>query len=127
MKRLIVLFICLFVFGGCSQARYLDELLTLKRIGDEQLSMANFVKEQNSKFDILLEDVKSGNISGYKTNKSLLSAFGQPIFAKKVNRDGGTQEKWLYRYSTDFFNSPKVVFYVDDKGNVESWEYIGPK
>lgn len=127
MKKPFIAVLCLFLLIGCSKAKYINELLVLKRVGDEQLAMADFVNQQNSKFDILLNEVKSENISKYKTRDSLLNAFGKPIFVKKVNRNGRIQEKWLYRYSTQFFGSSKVIFYLDDVGNVEDWEQVEPK
>ncbi|MBU0467862.1 MAG: hypothetical protein KKD07_06675 [Candidatus Omnitrophica bacterium] len=127
MKKTFIAIFCLFLFSGCSKAKYINELFALKRVGDEQVAMGEIVAQQDSKFDILLKDVKSGNISEYKTRESLLSAFGKPIFVKKVSRNDKIREKWLYRYSTQFFRSSKVIFYLDDMGIVEDWEYIEPK
>jgi len=127
MRKTFIAILCLFIFSGCSKAKYINELLTLKRIGDEQVAMADIVAEQDSKFNMLLKKVTEGKISEYKTKDSLLDAFGKPIFVKKVSRNDSIQEKWLSRYSTQFFGSSKVVFYLDDAGNVEDWEYIEPK
>ena len=127
MRKLLLIIFCLVFFSGCSKLKYIDELLTLKQLGDEQAAMAEQIKANDHRFELLLDAIFSGKIEKHKNKKNVLADFGKPVFSKKVKRSNQELEKWLYRYSTRFFDSPKVNFYFDESGNIVDWEHIEEK
>jgi len=102
----------------------MQELLTLKAMSDNGEEQCRFVTTQDARFETLIEKVKNNQFGEYSSRKSIYRAFGEPIFTKQVQRNGQPQEQWLYRYTTKFFDSPKVYLYFDSKGKVIDWQYV---
>lgn len=112
------LFLC-----GCNALSHMDQLLTLKSIGDEQAAMDQDVSGQNKRFDKLFVSAqKESFIKDYPTKKKIISAFGEPVFSRPENKDGQTLEFLLYRRAMDFFNSDKVHLFFDGSGHLASYE-----
>ena len=127
MKRMTILFLAILVFSGCAKVQHLDQLLTLKGLADEQAEMGQLIEEQDQKFELMLEEVKAGTLDQYLNKRKILRAFGDPIFVKHVKGDNQELESWLYRYSTEFFDSEKVYLYFDSDDNLVKSEYRGKK
>jgi len=112
------------VLSGCAKVQHLDQLLTLKSLADEQVVMGRYVEEQNQKFELMIEEVEAGTLDQYLNKKKILRTFGDPIHVKHVNKNNQKLESWLYRYSTQFFNSEKIYLYFDPDDNLIESEYI---
>jgi len=112
------------IFNGCAKLAHMQELLTLKAMSDNGDEQRRFVEAQDSRFETLLEKVKNNQLGEYSSRKSIFRAFGEPIFTKQVQRNNQTQEQWLYRYATKFFDSPKVYLYFDNTGKLIDWQYF---
>jgi hypothetical protein len=125
LKKISILFLGLIVLSGCAKATHLDQLLTLKGLADEQREMNRYIEEQDQRFKLMLDEVQAGTIGQYLNKKRVLRAFGDPIFVKNVERDGRELESWMYRYSTQFFDSEKIYLYFDPEDNLAGSEYRG--
>jgi len=127
MRKISVLFLTFIVLGGCAKVQHLDQLLTLKSLADEQVVMGQYVEEQNQKFELMIKEVEAGTLDQYLNKKKILRTFGDPIHVKHVNKNDQELESWLYRYSTQFFDSEKIYLYFDTDDNLVESEYIGKK
>ena len=123
VKQYIII-VSTLTLAGCAKLSHLDQLLTLKDLSDEQDRLAVFVEEQDKRFEKLLAAYADKTIEQYQDQKSILKAFGEPVWRRSIQNDQQPLEQWLYRYSTQFFDSPKVYFYFDEKGKVVKWEYV---
>ena len=125
MKRLLVILVLSIVLSGCSILGHLDELLTLKGVGDEQAAMDKEVQRQNKKFALLVDATqKESFLKDYPTQDQIKRRFGEPIFSRPQIKDGKDLELWLYRKATQYFDGDKIYLYFDGTGQLVSWEYV---
>jgi len=96
-------------------------------LADEQVKMNKYVEEQDQRFEQMLSEVQAGTLDQYLNKKKIVRAFGNPIHVKHVNKNDQELESWLYRYSTQFFDSEKIYLYFDPNDNLVESEYIGKK
>ncbi len=122
MKKNIYLLSVIILFSGCTSSGRVERLLTLRALANEQKNLNAYVEKQDKKFENLLEVVRTGAMGQYADRKSVKRNFGDPIYVKKVEKNGKPQEEWLYRYATQFFNSEKVYLYFDGKGKLVKWK-----
>jgi len=115
------------MFSGCAKATHLDQLLTLKGLADEQDKMGRYVEKQDQKFELMINEFQAGTLDQYLNKKKIVRTFGDPIHVKRVNKNDQQLESWLYRYSTQFFDSEKIYLYFDPDNNLVESEYIGKK
>jgi len=127
LKHIIFSVMLVFILSGCTKLQYMDELLTLKSVADDQTAMAKMVDAQNKKFEALLEAVRNDRIRKYDTEKSVRRAFGEPILIRQREHNQQQLSEWLYRYATKFFNSDKVYLYFDESKRLVDWKYIEGK
>lgn len=113
------------VFGGCAKVQHLDQLLTLKGLADEQAMLGRYVEAQDQKFELMIEEVKAGTLDQYLNKRKILKVFGDPIYIKHVSKNDRELESWLYRYSTEFFDSEKIYLYFDSDNNLVESQYKG--
>lgn len=106
---------------GCAKLAHLNELLTLKSLADEQKTVSRDVEAGNVHFDMLLAMVQSGDISRYKNKEDIVTHFGAPILRRERTSDSVKIEEWVYRYQTQFFNSPKVYLQFDESQALIKW------
>jgi len=126
MKNIFFILGVLFI-SGCSAAQHAEQLLTLKALADEQDNLQQVVDRQNQRFEALLELFKSAQHERYKKEKDFRKHFGAPIYKKEVIRNGEARTLWVYRYSTQYFDSEKVHLYFDSKGKLSEWEVFENK
>ena len=127
MNRVFISFLGIVFLSGCAKLTHLDELLRLKSLSDNQTQQRKYVKEQNKKFEALLDAVKNNRIPEYPDKKSFLKAFGEPIFTKKVRRDDKTLEQWLYRNAQKLSGSERVYVYFSETGDFIDFKHIAPE
>jgi len=125
LKKISILIFAVLVFSGCAKVKHLDQLLTLKGLADEQVAMNQYIEKQDQIFELMLEKAKAGTLDQYLNKRKILRTFGDPIFVKHVKRDDQELESWMYRYSTEFFDSEKIYLYFDLDGNIVNLEYKG--
>ena len=113
----------LVVLAGCAKVQNLDELLTLKAVADEQTRLAQYVDEQDRKFDLMVAEAKAGTLDSYSNQRKIQRTFGDPVYVAQDNREGQDVETWLYRYATKYFDADKIYLYFDEDGNLISSEY----
>ncbi len=124
MKKFLLLFFILFFLTGCAKVEHLQELLTLKDLSDDRDQQDIYVRNHDESFERLLQAVKDNSINQFPDKKSFLKAFGKPLLTRQVVWKGESLEKWLYRYATRSFGSPKVYLYFDKFGKLKSWKYF---
>ena len=108
--------------SSCTAIKHLDELLTLKELGDEQSKMDAFVDQKNLNFEKVLQDARSKSLDAYQNQKQFLEEYGQPVLSRNIELEGQNVQQWIYRYETEFFNSDKIYVYFDKNKNLVRWE-----
>ena len=73
-----------------------------------------------------MEVVKQDRMGEYPDKKSVLRAYGEPIFSTEDDKNGQVREKWLYRYAVKYFDSQKVYLYFDSEDKLVDWKYVDP-
>lgn len=120
----IILFCSLLVFlFGCAIIEHKDQLLTLKKFGDDQAKQEQFIKRQESKFKLLLSDVEEGLLKKGDTKERVLSRYGEPVSIKEINGDSVVSEQLMYRHPEQFFGSEKVYLSFDKNQSLVEWLY----
>ena len=89
--------------SGCSQP-----LRTLMDLGSEKNAQGNFVKKQNLKMDMLLQDIKKGRLKKGMSSPFIIARYGEPVLKIKTT--------FVYRNAVEFFHTPKVYLDFDEKG-----------
>jgi len=125
-KQRVFLFLFYSAFClGCAKLAHLQELLTLKALSLERDQQELDMEKQDKNFDNLLAAVENNSLEQGTHQRKFLGAFGEPILVSQVTGDDQqTLEKWLYRYATRPFGSPKVYVYFDRKEKLVEWEYL---
>ena len=103
-----------------------SDLLILKSVADDQAYLSEQVKKQNAKFDLMLQEYQENQLANYTKKEHFTKAFGEPVFIQMAREGDEHLEEWLYRYSTQFFNSPKIYVYFDRKGRKFKVNYESP-
>lgn len=127
MKKGVVIFAGVMLLGGCAKVRHLDQLLTLKELAGERDRMDRYVAEQNRKFESMVGEIKAGRLDQYPHKRKIRRAFGDPVYASEVTKEGRELESWLYRRATEFFGAEKIYLYFDAEGNLVDSQYIEGK
>ena len=109
---------------GCAKVSHLDQLLTLKDLAGEQAAINRDIKKQDANFDRMREEAKAGTLERYSSKRKILKEFGEPVYTRAVEQDGGQIEAWLYRHATEYFGTDKVYLYFDVQGKLVRSEYI---
>ena len=121
----VIVVVCSFIFfSGCAKLAHLEELLRLKSLSENQAEQKKYVESQNKKFEVLLKTIHNGELSQYHDKKSIIKAFGEPIFTEVVEFDEQILEKWLYPYSEKLSGSEKVYLYFDTTGQCVNWQHF---
>lgn len=120
----IVVMLLGFVFIGCAKLQYLEQALTLKDFATNKDEQRTYVEERNRAFDDLLLAVNNGDINQYKNQQSIQRVFGNPLLKKSVIYQDQQASRWLYRYQTGAFTSPKVYLIFNNQGGLEEWNLV---
>ena len=124
MKKILPLFFVLFFLTGCAKLEHLPELLTLQDLSDDRDQQDLYVRNHDESFERLLAAVKNNSLDQFPDKKSFLKAFGKPLLTGQAAWKGRTLQRWLYRYTTRAFGSPKVYLYFDPSGKLQDWQYF---
>ena len=124
MRRPFIILCVAFFFTGCSKLAHLDQLLTLKAMGQNKDEQAKFVKQQDQNFEAVLQAYRENRLSQYPDAKGIQKAFGAPIYVSEEIKDGVPRIKWLYRYSVKMASSDKVYLYFSTDGKLLEWQYV---
>lgn len=122
-KKIFLLFLFVVFLSGCSVLRHKDQLLTLKRLGDDQAQQEKFLLLQEKKFKLLLSDIDKDRLRKGTTRKKVLSRYGEPIAFKEIKDDPLLSEHMVYRHPEEFFGSEKVYLFFDKDSNLANWIY----
>lgn len=120
----LLFFIILFLLTGCAKLEHLQELLTLQGLSDDRDQQDLYVQRQDENFERLLAAAKKNSLDQFSHKKKFLKAFGNPLFTEQVSLKGESMEKWIYRYATKAFGSPKVYVYFEKSGKMKHWQYF---
>ena len=122
MVKLLIYFL-IFAVAGCAVINKYDGVMTLKRFGDEQKQIENYLKKQEALFYRLKSDIESNKLTKGITKRNILSTYGNPIFSRKLIDNEELREVLLYRHPTEYFSTDKVYLYFDEKQNLCLWKF----
>ena len=110
--------------NGCLFKENIESLMALKRLGEEQKSIARSLKLEERLFRKLVAHIKKDKLKPGTTLESFIGIYGEPIVSKDTLSSG---KRLLYRHPTDYFNSDKVYVYFDREEKLSWWEYLPAK
>lgn len=125
ISKFFILTFSLFLITGCAKISHLDQLLTLKDLSEEQERLHQHIKKQDDRFNALLGAVEDKTMGQYADERKILKNFGEPVYKEEMVQGNQKLNRWTYRYTTRFFDSPKVYLYLDPSGHLLRWELIG--
>ncbi|MFH1655973.1 MAG: hypothetical protein ABH954_05135 [Candidatus Omnitrophota bacterium] len=123
IKKLILFFVLCAFLSGCAILRHKDQLLTLKRLGDDQARQEKSIKIQEKRFQVLLLDYERGRLKKGTTRRRILSRYGEPISMKGLEGDPYIAEQFAYRHPEEIFGSEKVYLFFDKDSKLIDWQY----
>ena len=110
---------------GCAKLAHLQELLTLKEFSSDRDQQESYIEKQDKNFEKLWVAVQESSMNQWTHRREFLGVFGKPILVSQVaGDDQQTLEKWLYRYASRPFGSPKVYVYFDREGKLVQWKCL---
>lgn len=117
---------CLFVvlLSGCAYITHYNELMLLKRFGDNQREIEKYLDTQEKLFYKLRDDVLNKRLVEGMSNKKILTVYGEPIFCRSLESEGKVKETCLYRHPTHYFSSDMIYLDFDINQRLDSWELI---
>lgn len=131
MKRIIVSFSILLLFivslGGCTYITHYKQLMLLKRLGENQREIEEYLDTQEKLFYKLRDDVLNNRLTKALPNKKILSVYGEPIFCRSLESEDKIKETCFYRHPTHYFSSDKIYLNFDINQRLDSWELIKAK
>lgn len=111
--------------SGCAKIQHLDQLLTLKAMGEEGERLDKYVKVQDEKFKILVSDFENNRLAKGLPKKSVIKKYGDPIYEKPEVYQGREGNALLYRNAINkHFDSAKMYLYFDTDGKLWDWQYF---
>lgn len=123
-KQIILLLGITLAVSGCSTATHVNELLTLKRMGEEQAENQKIIAAQDENFEKMLNDYQTEDWGKITTKKGFIKEYGNPVIWKKEIVDDKHVDVWLYRYATQYFDSSKIYLYFDEKNKLINSEFV---
>jgi hypothetical protein len=124
IKKIFSFFVCSLLLSSCSIIEHKDQLLALKRLGDDQARQEQFLKRQEKKFQLLLSDYEKGRLKQGTAQKKILSRYGEPVsFKEQLEDQSGVTEEFVYRHPEQFFGSEKIYLYFNKDSKLINWQY----
>ncbi len=111
------LFFLIISFVGCS-SRTVDKLVTFKEIAQQQDTMQQMVREQDERFERMLNEVTQDTWPQFTHQNIIVEQYGDPVIKKSLIEDGHAFEIWIYRYAIRYFDSPKIYLTFDEQGGL---------
>jgi hypothetical protein len=122
MSAIPIFILFIFLIGGCSFLSHYDELITLKRLGDSQREIDNYLENQKKEFEFLKDDIKNNRLIAGTAKQDILSTYGEPVLIKQIKDKDKIKEIFLYRHPTQYFSSDRIYLYFDEQERLYSWE-----
>ena len=119
---LIGIYFFILTLTGCSMITHHDELMRLKRLGDNQKQMQRYIKQQEKFFYKLRRDVKRNRLRKGTSKEKILVRYGEPILTKPIEDKADIKEIFLYRHPTEYFSTDLIYLYFDEGQCLSFWE-----
>ncbi|MBU1911945.1 MAG: hypothetical protein KKB22_00220 [Candidatus Omnitrophica bacterium] len=122
--RIFLIWCIIFYLEGCSFTMHYEQLMLLKRLGDSQHEIEDYVKKQKDSFLKLRDDIKNNRLKKGISKREILSIYGEPVFCKDIANEVGVKEICLYRQPLQYFSTDRAYLKFDKKQNLCCWEFI---
>ena len=124
-KRAIALsYILAVCLSGCTYITHYNELMLLKRFGDNQSEIEKCLGTQEKLFYKLRDDLLNNRLAKGLQNKRILSMYGEPVFCRSLESKDEIKQTCLYRHPTHYFSSDMIYLNFDINQCLDSWELI---
>ncbi|MDD5691339.1 MAG: hypothetical protein PHC37_06590 [Candidatus Omnitrophica bacterium] len=130
MKRIIVsLTLLLFIVSleGCTYIAHYKQFVLLKRLGDNQREIEEYLDTQKRLFYKLKDDVLNNRLTKGLPGKKILSVYGRPVFCRSSEGGCKIKETCFYRHPTHYFYSDMIYLNFDINRCLISWGLIKAK
>lgn len=124
LSKLILVISLIIASAGCLSISKYKAISNLKRYGDSQKEIENYIKKQAEAFGRLKQDCTSGQLKKGTSQHKIISLYGEPILSKPIPNDENLKELLLYRHPTQYFSTDKIYLYFDQRNNLYSWELV---
>lgn len=98
--------------------------MLLKRLGDNQHELEDYVSKQKDAFSRLRDDIQNNKLNIGIPKSKILSLYGEPVFCEDVVNEAVVKEKCLYRRPLQYFSTDMAYLKFDKKQNLCCWEFI---
>ncbi len=122
-KKLQFLFLILiFLLPGCALFTKAPQLLTLKRLGDNQKQMQKYVAKQKKYLEKLINDIEVKKLEKGTGYNRFIRIYGEPVLEKNIKK-GDFRKRLLYRNPVEYFDTDKVYIYFNHQLELVAWKY----
>lgn len=123
IKIKITFYFLILFLAGCSLAKNYDKLMVLRRYGDNQQEIEDYLNKQDMLFSKLRQDISNNRLKKGESKQEILNIYGDPVYCKAVKGKPGIAELFLYRHPTKYFFSDKAYLYFDNNKLLDSWKF----
>ncbi|MCK9614496.1 MAG: hypothetical protein M0R48_03210 [Candidatus Omnitrophica bacterium] len=119
----ILVYLVVILLCGCAKIAHLNELLTLKRVGDNQKQIEIYLAKQERGFNKLSDDIKNSRLIKGQLKRSVIAKYSEPVLTKCPGpENAGIKEILLYRHPTNRLKSDRIYLYFDNASRLVYWE-----
>ncbi len=111
-----VLFLSILLYG-C-----LEPIMAMKRLGDSQQEMQDYVDQKEGLFIRLKDAVNNGGLRQGLSKEEVISLYGEPVLCKDHSDGDFFGSKCLYRRPVKYFSTDFIYLVFDKDGLLCSWE-----
>ena len=122
LKAAISIYSLIFILQGCCLMPEYAPLMNLKNLEDNRAQMNKDIKEKESLYKKLELDLKDNRLKRGISRQKIILRYSEPVFSRPVESSLGAGEALIYCHPTAYFSSDMIYLYLDDKGNLVSWE-----
>jgi hypothetical protein len=116
----------IFLSSGCALFTKAPQLLTLKRLGDNQKLMERDIEKKKKNLTKLINDIKADKLKKGTSYNRCIRIYGEPVLEKLTAKDS-EEKRLLYRHPTEYFDTDKVYLYFNQQLELVAWKYIPAK
>jgi hypothetical protein len=124
-RNTLLLSFLLALIQGCAFFAHYDQVMLLKRMGDNRAEMEREVKKQEKLFARLKKDLSRKRLAPGMTQEKIFTLYGEPINCWPVKNEPGISQTCLFRRPAEFFSEDKIYLKFDREQKLRAWETQG--
>ena len=121
LSRFLLPALFLSAFAGCAAVSNMEELSTLKSMGEEEQAKAKIIEREDANFRKIKTAIQDRRLqTGIKSSK-VSSEWGEPV----VSVPEGKNQRWIYKEKNgDWFKGAKIYLFFNENGLLTEWKCV---